>query len=247
MAIKILNESEDGKQVTVAKEELESLEEAATQNFNKGYNKAKDKFLDEGRKQVLSKLDFLDIDADDFDGSIQNVKQTFESLKKSSGKGSEQIAALQEQLNKKTNALEKVEGEFNAFKTNMLIDNKVKDLAAQNKAVNPAHATLLFKNEFPVEVDGDNVLVKNPQTGNPMFDEKGDPVTLDKVFSEKFVKNNPHLFQGSGQGGSGGGGSDFGHVTKLSDLKSDSDKSKFIQQHGLEAYRNLIDGAQDKG
>ncbi|WP_448043802.1 hypothetical protein [Bradyrhizobium liaoningense] len=93
-------------------------------------------------------------------------------------------------------------------------------------------------------VDGTRVLKIMQSDGKtPMAGSAADgTATIDDLVKDT-IKKFPSLFKGSGAGGGGkppegkgGGGSG---ATKKSDFKSEKERSKFVNEHGLEAYTKL--------
>jgi len=77
------------------------------------------------------------------------------------------------------------------------------------------------------------------QFGNPRKDSKGEPMTIDTLIDEVFKIEAPHLFaevKGTGAPGSGGGNAGAGK--KRSEMSS-QEADKFIEEHGMDAYRKI--------
>lgn len=93
-------------------------------------------------------------------------------------------------------------------------------------------------------VDGTRVLkIMQADGKTPMAGSAADgTATLDDLVKEA-IKKYPSLFKGSGAGGGGkppegkgGGGSG---ATKKSDFKTEKERAKFVNEHGLDAYNAL--------
>lgn len=233
--------SEDKTKATISKEDLEKLQA----NFDKGYGKG----IEQGKKEVLKHLSFLDVNEENFAEKIGKMKQTLTDLQ--NGKIPEDIKAklkdmdlvkdLQQKLEEKQKALEKVQNEFVSFKKRSLIDGKLLELAQKSNAIDPNDVAALFKQNYIVELTDDEKIVVKNQNGNVMFTETGDEMGLEHVF-EKFSKEKAHLFKATDRGGSGGGGAGIPAGVTLKDLKADENKlHQFIQTHGMEAYKKLVD------
>lgn len=249
MNIDIVKENEDGtvvikkEQLTTAQAEFATLATKATDNFTAGFAKGSEKTKGETLKELTGKLSFLNLDANDLDGSISKAQSRIKDLEKGKIGESDEIKTLQTQLTEKQTAYDDLNSSFAQFKTSTLIDGTIKSLAIENNAVNVNQVPLIFKNEFSIDLDDkNNVIVKNKETGQPMFDGKGDPLTVKGLFEEKFKKDNPHLFKATGSGGGGGGGdkTDFSHVKTLKDFKTDEEKVQFQMENGMEAYNKLV-------
>lgn len=98
-----------------------------------------------------------------------------------------------------------------------------------------------------VEQEGNKFDIKVvDERGEPRVNGKGDPLTLSEFVGE--MQTDPtygRAFEGTGSSGSGtrpvnnGGGSPHPHIHKKSDLKTEADRAKFVDQFGLETYKNL--------
>ena len=75
--------SEDKTKATISKEDLEKLQA----NFDKGYGKG----IEQGKKEVLKHLSFLDVNEENFAEKIGKMKQTLTDLQ--NGKIPEDIKA----------------------------------------------------------------------------------------------------------------------------------------------------------
>ncbi|HFE67578.1 MAG TPA: hypothetical protein ENJ93_09980 [Chloroflexi bacterium] len=241
MKIEIIKKNDDGT-VVVKADDVSKLEGAAAQltdKFNEGYAKGRQKGKTEGLTEIANKFGALglEIDPENLDASIRSAQQKLNDLKSGKNKTDD----LAQELQKKQEAFDKLKTEYDQFKRGALIDGQIKSLAQKTGAMDAEEVALIFKNQFTVDLDEqNNIVVKNAQ-GNQIFNEKGDPRPLDDVFENLFVKNKPHLFKAEDPGGSGGGSGDGPPSgTKLSDFKSDAEKAKFIQEHGVEAYQNLL-------
>lgn len=247
MKIDIIKTNDDGT-VVIKKEQLESaqtefssLQTKATEQFNLGYAKGAEKSETEGVKNLLSKLDFLDLDKSNLDQSLADAKKKVNDLKAGTAQSGDLVKELQNKLEKATTANEKLQTDFSTYKKSTKIDDTLKTLAAQHVAVNPAQIPILFKSEFQVDLDNnDNVVVKNSQ-GIPILDDKGQNKTIQDIFEASFKTGNPHLFKASDKGGSGGGGQNIPADVSYKDIKGDdAKKAQYIHEHGLEAYQKLV-------
>lgn len=240
--------NDEKTEVTLSKEDWESLQENLNGNFNKGYAKG----TETGRKEVLGKFDFLELDPEDLDGGIAKIRKNLVDAKEGkipdeilSKKISESdvVKQLQAQLSKKDEILQSKERDFDSFKRQTLIDQQLLNLGAakDHEAVNPKQAAMLFASNYQIDVtDGNKLIIKN-ENGTPMFDEKGDEMPLGTVYA-KFARENKHLFKAASSGGSGGGGNGgIPDGVSLDDFKSQEQKTAFIKQHGVEAYQKLVD------
>lgn len=245
MGIKIDKTNEDGT-VVVKAEEISRAEKLMTDNYNNGHGVGREKGKSEGIAEVLGKLSFLNIDKDNLDGSLSDIRQQFETLQAGKGKEAETIKQLQTQLEEKTKAFDALKTDHESFKRKSLIDNKIMELANKSKAVNADEIPLLFSNNYQLEINEANEVVVKNRDGNQIFDANGNARNLDDIFTNLFVKEKPHLFNGNGNGGSGGGDDGVPADLKYGDLKSDEDKTAFIQKHGAEAYQKLIIDSLEK-
>jgi hypothetical protein len=95
------------------------------------------------------------------------------------------------------------------------------------------------------EIDGEFVVKVLDQKGDPMVDGKGNPLTVGDLVSElKQDKVYGRAFDASGNSGSGmrpngGSGSSGSSIAKRSDLKTEAERSAFINANGLDAYKAL--------
>lgn len=240
MSIKI-EWNEDKTKATISKDYLETLQG----NFDKGFGKGKESGRKEGREEVLSAVKPLGITEENLETAPKTIAEDLTKFR--SGKidpkileESDVVKNLKEQLEKKDAHAKKLEESYNSFRQSQLIDSKIKDLAAENKAVDISDVLTSFKQNYSIELGkDDNIVIKN-EKGTPLFNDKGDELTLSDVFKQ-FSAKKPHLFQAGGQnGGSGGGGGTPPSNVKFADLKTDADKAKYVEQHGLEAYQKLV-------
>jgi hypothetical protein len=239
--------NDDHTLATISKDDLEILQG----NFNKGYAKGTEK----GRKEVAALLEPLGIDPENVEEGLKAHRQKIKELEEGKTKSkiteteavkqlNEKIESLQEQFSKKSAAYDDLQKEGNRFKDEMLIERELLSLAGNetHQAVNPKQAMLLFRQDYGVEIGEDNKLVIKNGNGNTMFNEHGDELTLPEIF-KKFSADNGHLFKAGGsRGGSGGGPGDGKGPAgvKYSDLKGDAEKTKYVQDHGLDAYNKLV-------
>lgn len=240
--------NDDHTLATIGKDDLETLQG----NFNKGYAKGTEK----GRKEVAALLEPLGIDPEDIENGIKTHRQKIKELEEGSIPKSkiteteavkqlnEKIESLQEQLSQKSAAYNDLQQQSNQFKDEMLIERDLLALAGNDahQAVNPKQAMLLFRQDYGIEIGENNKVVIKNGNGNVMFNEHGDEITLGDAF-KKFSADNGHLFKAGGSRGGSGGGPGDGKPpagVKYSDLKSDSDKTKYVQEHGLDAYNKLV-------
>jgi len=236
--------NEDKTKGTLSKEDIETLQG----NFDKGFGKGKDSGLKEGRSAVLSELEPLGLNAENLKDEVPKIAQTVKDVKE--GKvdpkviqESELVQNLNTQLEQKQTAFDNLQKKHDDFKARAVIDRDLGNLANEFNAVDGKSKQVveLFKMEHDVVVGEDGKLTIK-KDGNVLFDtNKGEPLSNKEIF-ETFTKDNPHLFKANGQaGGSGGGGTAVPSGAKLSDLKTPEQKTKFIQEHGSEAYRKLVD------
>ncbi len=213
--------SEDGKFATISKEDLEKLQK----NFNNGYAKGQES----GRKEIMKLFSFLELDEENFEKGIGEIKQKLIDLK--NGKlpkeitdklktSEDVIKDLQTKLEEKTNAFDALKQNFDSFKRNTLIDSKLTELAQKAKAIDAREAANLFKLNYQIEIGQDDKLIVKNQNGNVMFTETGDELGLYQVF-ERFSKEKSYLFQAEGSGGSGGGDGGPGQGLKVSEMKQE--------------------------
>lgn len=238
--------NEDKTEATISKADLESLQSAPTENFNKGFGKGKE----EGQKTILKKFEFLEIDADNVDDKIKEIKTVLTNHKDgkliSADKVSDKdgvIGELQTKLDKKDNALKDMEKQHTEFRKKTLIDSRLIALGASkdHKAVNPEQTAQIFKMSYLIDLDKNDSIVLKNLNGSPIMDEKANDLPLENVYA-MFAKNNLHLFEATQGGGSGGGdGSHLPPGASLKDLKSDEQKAAFIKEHGFEEYKKLVD------
>jgi len=250
--------SDDGSTGTITKEEFQKLEETIkgsseklTEQFNAGFAKGTEK----GRREVLSKFDFLELDANNLDASIAPMKQTMQELKQ--GKVPEAIMAklkdtdivqdLQKKLQASHQKLDEIQRNHQAFVRDTLIKNQLVALAGREKteAINREEVVTLFTNTFKVDVDEQNNLRVTHPTGAPVFNGEGKELGLEDVFNQ-FASARSHLFKGNEQGGSGGTGPKLPANVTYADLKTDAAKVDFIAKHGSEAYAKLVDTHMQK-
>lgn len=252
MKIEIIKKNEDGtavvklEQVEKANETIDGFEDKLSTQFSAGFAKGTEKGKKTAQSEFLSKVDFLDIDPNDFDGSVKTAKELFTKLKSGQASGNEQLKDLQKQLDTKSSAYDKLKTDFESFRKTTLIDDKLKSLAAEHKAVNPGQIPILFKNEFNIELDENGGIAIKKQDGSPIFNQDGNPRDISDLFTNVFKSANPHLFEANGNNGSGGGGAgttDFSGIKSVKDFKNDSDRVKFIKENGVEAYQTLINNS----
>ena len=237
----------DGK-AEITEEQFAEIKKEVNDTFNKGFGKGKET----GTKEVIGKLDFLELDPEKLDDSVNKIKQPFidfkegkipeETLKKYKDKD-KAVETLQEQLRIKDEALTKRNAEFESYQKKMLIDNKLISLGGmkEHKAVNAEDAALLFQRKYKIEIkEGDKLTIYN-ENGTPLFSEKGDELPLDAVYAN-FASANPHLYETDSKGGSGGGdGLPVGDGVTFDDLKSDEQKAAYVAKYGFEQYKKLVD------
>ncbi len=83
-----------------------------------------------------------------------------------------------------------------------LIGRALEAAAAEARAVAPAQAAVLLRQELNLDLDENrNVVVRGPD-GNPLLDQAGRPVTLARAAAE-WLSGNPHLLLPAGRSGSG--------------------------------------------
>ena len=239
--------NEEKTEATLSKDDFEALQKQLADGFNNGYGKGSES----GRKEMLAKFSFLNPDPDNLDASIASAKKTLEDV--NSGKLVDaskvkdtdgRIKTLELELQKKTEAYDILETDTGAFKKKTLIGNKLLALGAnaEHKAINPEQTAMLFQMDYKIEIDDGEGLTIKDQSGTPIFNEKAEKQTLDNIF-KLYAGKNPHQFEGSGTGGSGGGGDGVPAGVTLKDLKTDKEKSDFIQKHGSEEYKKLVDAS----
>lgn len=212
--------SEDGKFGTISKEDITKLQG----NFDKGFGAGKES----GKKEIMKLFSFLELDEDNFAEGINKIKQKLTDIQ--NGKLPEDmmkkikdldlVKELQEKLDKKTQAYEKLESDFSGYKKSMLIDNKLAELAQGKKAVNAKEAALLFKNSYSIDLGEDDKIILKNTNGNAIFDSEGNELGLEKVF-ENFAREKSYLFEANSSGGSGGGGGEPGNPRKIANMKDE--------------------------
>lgn len=239
--------NEDKTEVTLTKAEYEDIDaksKSATEQFNKGYGKGA-----ESEREKLNKiLEPLGIDTKDIDGSLKSKFKLLTDIE--AGKYPKEITDkfketevfkdLQSKLTQKANAFTDLEKKHNDFVKKTLIDSKLIALATESKAINPEMVTAAFKLQHGIEIGENNNLIIKNENGTPIFNDKGEEMKIDDVF-KTFSDKNKYLFEANGAGGSGGGGDGPPVGVKLADLKTDKQKSDYIQKHGLENYQKLVD------
>jgi len=248
MKIGIVKDNGDGT-VTVKADEITKAEqrmEAAAESFNTGHGKGRDKGKQEGRAEILSKLSFLDIDPENLDTSLNAVKQQIIDLKAGKGKEADLLKELQEKLTKKTEAYDATQNKFESFKRESLITSQLRLLAEKYKTFDSDETVVLFNNTFKTDLDERNKVVVTQKNGDGIFDQDGNPRSLDDIFSKVFVKNKPYLFKDGSSGGSGGGIEGAGGTVTFADLKTDEQKAEFVSKHGVDEYQKLMEMAQAK-
>lgn len=216
-------EERDGKKVAVMSEaDYNSLKD----NFNKGYGKG----TAAGRKEALAAFSDLEVDAGDFvetgktdtlKASLGGIKDTLKKVADGklveAGKVGDKdgvIKDLQEKLQQKSAAFEKLEQASKDYKRSTLIDGKLKDLATGKKAFDADGEVTIFKTRFQLDVDENNNVTVKDNNGQPVFNEKGDAAGLETAF-ENFFESRKAYYEGSqssgsgDKGGAGGGGKSY--------------------------------------
>lgn len=140
-----------------------------------------------------------------------------------------------------------LEQEFSPVRTE---NESLKGKLRQVMIVDRFRAEALKNNAIPERLD-DLVetslkrLDLNDKDAIVVLDKDGDPsaVSFDKWVAETLKKEKPWAFKAPDASGGNAGDTraprNTGSVKSLKDLKSDADKSAFIKQHGLEAFRAL--------
>lgn len=234
--------NDDKSKATISAEDLDKLQGL----FQKGYGEGQEK----GKKDVLSKLKSLGIEGDDWDAKLTDIAKTLndvaagklvsaEAIKDTDGK----LKTLQDQLEKKSAAYETLEETHQEFREEQLVNGALRELAIKNGVLEGAIEDSIssFKRDYQIKIGDDNKLEVTNKQGQQLFDtSKGEPLALDGIYGQ-FAEAKPWLFKGNGNGGSGSNTPDASGVS-LKDLKTDEDKAKYIDDHGLEAYQKLVVG-----
>ncbi len=195
-------------------------------------------------KEQLTSVEekYKDIDLDEY------VK-----LKQSKGKGAkkgtdeEEIEAL---LEERTKAMkQKLEGELQTLRqtlsakdaklSTVLIDNTIQSAALTAGVTETAIDDVIRRGREIFRLKGDAVV---PMQGeHTIYGDDGiTPLTV-KEWITNLAGSAPHLFkqsQGGGASNSGGSGGAL-NVKAKADFKNVTEKSKFITEHGMEAYLKL--------
>jgi hypothetical protein len=149
--------------------------------------------------------------------------------------------ALQDKLASK-------DGEIHALKVslqNQLVDVEATAAIASAKGEPILLLPAIQRRTKVVEEGGKHVVKVLDAKGDPMVDGKGNPLTIVDLVSElKQDKVFGRAFEASGNSGSGmrpngGSGGSGSTIAKRSDLKTERERSAFINEYGLEAYQAL--------
>ena len=228
-----------------------TYQDGLTEGFRKGYNEGKVK----GSREILGKISFLEVDENDLDGSIQRAREAFTAFKegkltgemKKKIKDMDAFKEMEKKLQQKEDAYQRLQQEKEQFIRQTLIDSRLQQLAAENKAIDAQDVVLAFKNAYKLDITEDNKPVVRTVEGHPIFNnETGDELKLEDVF-DQFKLRKKHLFAGSDNGGSGGGPDGPPANVSLKDLKNVEAKTKYIKEHGFESYQKLVIAEAEKG
>lgn len=220
--------NEDKTKGTLSAEDIKKLEG----NFNNGYGKG----MEVGKKEIISKLSFLDVDENNFETSINGMKAKLLELKEGKLpkeitdkiKGSEDVIRdLEKKLEEKTNAFSALQKNSEEFRRSQLIDGKLLELGRrkETEAIDPQDAAILFKLHYNVDIAEDDNLVLRDKSGNAIFTEAGDPLSIDQAYA-KFAESKKPLFKAPSNGGSGGGGEGGGGDKTISKAEFDAKQPK---------------------
>lgn len=139
------------------------------------------------------------------------------------------------------------EKEVSSMRTTLeqhLVDAQVTSAIAANDGIPDLLLPHVQRNVKVVEKDGHYSIMVVDKDGSPRVNGKGDPLSISELVSEMKTSDIfGRAFKGSGHSGSGtrpnssAGGS--GGIAKRSELKNEKDRSAFIDEFGLDAYKAL--------
>ena len=177
------------------------------------------KLADEHNKLKEKKL----IDAGKVDELIEErIKAMRASLEQERDTYKEQLSTARQRLEK------------------MMIDNEAARLAVEMGCVDTALDDIVLRARMQFKLDGNDraIAVDGDKT---IYGADGvTPLTI-KEWMSSLTKSAPHLFKQSTGGGAAGSNRGAGTtgIRSKADFKSISDKVKYIEEHGQEAYLSL--------
>lgn len=156
-------------------------------------------------------------------------------------KHDEALKGLKTQLDVKDGEIKSMRGTLESH----LVDMTATAAIAAAKGVPELLLPQVQKFVRVVEQDGRYSTKVVDGKGDPRFNARGEPLTVEDLIAEMKVNEvYGRAFEGSGNSGSGmrpnngGGGSAHG-INKRSEFKTEQERANFVDEHGLEAYQAL--------
>lgn len=210
--------------VETAETPIQQPEVDTSKIFSKGYNEGKSK----AEKDLVSKIRSLGIDdVESLDDGISRLAEILQP-KKEQVSEVEQLKKMLEEAHKKA---ESAEGNFHAFRQEMLLEGQLSQALTDVKSegslnLKDDHVKNLFYMEYEIEEDGGQFFAT--KDGMPMLDRDGNRKQLGTVLKE-FIRENGYIKPNVvGTGGSTGAG-------VFSDKPSRSEFNKLITSKSADA------------
>lgn len=201
-------------------------EETVTQNFTQG---DLDKIVADrvARERAKYEKKYKGIDVDHYNKLVEAEEKTRQDELEKRG---EFDKLIKEQADKFNSKIQQYQNELTSIK----IDGQLLSEASNAKAINPNQVSQLLKGQLKLNEAG-TVDVIDAKTGQPRYNDKGDPLQVADLVKE-FLASNPH-FVSAGPQGSGTG---KGDATKESLANDDINKLNMNVPEHRARYREIM-------
>jgi len=199
----------------------------------------------ESKLEPLKEIDDLPSWMEDAKKALETVKTTPDKEKDVEDRIKGQIEAVTKPLKEQLARLEAEKAAADLRLQKETIGNAFsRSEYVRNKMVDPVVASDLFSKHFKLGKEGRLIAVDN--NGQVIYSESGESEAPFDEALARLVDNYPgksFLLKGSNAAGSGarpsGAATGMPVVSARKQFKNIADKTKFISEHGLEAYKNL--------